>query len=104
MNVPLLAPPAKHWVCPRCDATAVTHEARPHTEMHQCAGLRGLIAPMVPPGVRAEHRVREREDYIGDELVQLHEGRPVMSITTVRDEGEDCTVFAPTARARLNAF
>ncbi|GAB3156244.1 hypothetical protein GCM10027258_62380 [Amycolatopsis stemonae] len=104
MNVPLLAPPERRWACPSCDATAVTREARPHTEMHQCTGLRGLIAPMVPAGVRAEHRLREREDYIGDELVQLHEGRPVMNVTTVRDEGQDVTVFAPTARASLAAY
>jgi len=27
--------------------------------------------------------------------------RPVMNITTTRDEGQDCTVFAPTASAGL---
>lgn len=41
----------------------------------------------------------EREDYMGKENVQLSEsGRPIMNITTTRDDGEDCTVFAPCAR------
>jgi hypothetical protein len=57
---------------------------------------------MVPAGTRAKVYAREREDYIGGELVQLHEGRPVMSVITERDEGQDCAVFAPTAVARLS--
>jgi hypothetical protein len=57
---------------------------------------------MVPAGTRAKVYAREREDYIGDELVQLHEGRPVMSVITERDEGQDCAVFAPTAVAHLS--
>jgi hypothetical protein len=100
MNVPLLQLPEQRWECPSCDLQEVTREARVHTRMHACKGLAGLTAPMVPAGTRAEHRPREREDYIGDELVQYAPGtgRPVMSVTTITDEGEDCTVYAPTAR------
>lgn len=100
MNVPLLSPPEQRWECPhpRCDVTDVTREARPHTRMHQCAGLGGITVPLVPAGTRAEFRVHEREDYVGDERVQLHGGRPLMNVTTVRDDGQDVTVFAPTAR------
>jgi hypothetical protein len=41
---------------------------------------------------------QEREDYVGKELVQTDgEGRPIMSVITTRDEGQDCAVLAPTA-------
>jgi len=33
----------------------------------------------------------------------MHDGRPVMNVTTIRDDGQDCTVFAPTATARIEA-
>lgn len=98
----LLAPPEHRWECLSCDLKEVTHEQRPHTRMHDCARLGGLSIPMVPEGTRGEHRVVEREDYIGSERVQLRDGRPVMNVTTIRDEGQDCTVFAPTARAHAS--
>lgn len=94
----LLAPPERRWSCPNCDLQDVTREHKPHTRMHPCAGLRGLTAPMVPAGTRAKVEAHEREDYIGGDLVQLHEGRPVMNVTVTRDEGQDALVFAPTAR------
>lgn len=103
MNVPILAAPEQHWECPSCSLEQVTKRADVHTEFHHCRGLAGLWAPMVPEGTRAEHRAHEREDYIGKELVQLHNGRPVMNLTTVRDDGEDCTIYAPTADARGQA-
>lgn len=102
MNVPILAP-QQRWECPSCDLRQVTHRADAHTEFHHCRGLAGLWAPMVAAGTRAEHRPVEREDFIGKELVQLHEGRPVMSLTTVRDEGQDCTIYAPSATASGSA-
>lgn len=101
--VPLLRPEHR-WECPSCPATDVTHEAQPHTRMHACRGLKGLTAPMVPAGTRAEHRALEREDYVNGDNVQVDgEGRPVMSVITVRDDGQDCTVYAPTASARGDA-
>lgn len=102
MNVRLLQVPETRWECPSCPLTDVTRQAGPHSRMHPCAGQAGLTVPMVPAGTRAEHRQHEREDYIGDELVQLAPGtgRPVMSVTTTRDDGQDCTVYAPTATAR----
>lgn len=97
MIVPLLSRESR-WECPACDFTDVTHEANPHTRYHSCRGMRGLSVPMVPAGTKAKHVAREREDYIAGERVQLDAaGRPVMSVTTVRDDGEDCTVFAPVA-------
>jgi len=100
----LIDPPEHRWECPNCDHTHVTRETAPHTPFHPCRGLRGgLTSPMVPAGTRAKVEAREREDYIGNELVQLHNGRPVMSVVVTRDDGQDCAVFAPTARARITS-
>lgn len=91
--------PRQMWHCPACGQEHLSREARPHTPFHACAALGGLSAPYIAAGQRGEHRVIEREDYVGGELVRLVDGRPVMSIVTVRDDGQDCTVFAPTATA-----
>lgn len=100
MTLPLLNT-IRHWTCPNCGATATTNEPRPHTKFHTCPKLRFLTAPMVPAGTKAKVVAHEREDYVGSELVQTDEaGRPVMSITTERDDGQDAVVFAPTATAR----
>ena len=86
----------QHWVCPNCPVTAVT-EGQPN-RFHHCPGLRGLQAPMVLEGVRCKIVVEERQDYIGREDVRLDStGRPVMALRTVRNDGEDLLVFAPTA-------
>lgn len=92
-----LVTPVTRWTCPNCSTEDVTSEARPHTRYHACPGLNGLVAPMVPAGTKAEVRAVEREDYIGTERVQLHDGRPVMAVVTTRDNGQDVAVFAPTA-------
>lgn len=96
MNV-ILQPPERRWECPNCSLEQVTRDARPHSRMHPCKGLRGLTAPMVPAGTRAKVVAHEREDYISGERVTLHEGRPIMNVTTTRDDGEDVAVFAPLA-------
>ena len=88
----------KHWVCPNCVATHVTHEQRPHTPFHRCKGLRGITAPYIPEGTRASVQTREREDYINGETVTTNiDGRPIMSVVTFRDDGQDCAVMAPCA-------
>lgn len=93
------------WYCPECGATATTTEPRPHSQYHVCPKLRFLSAPMLRKGTAGKMEVREREDYVGDELVRLdpERGRPVMSIVTTRDNGQDAMVFAPTARADSRA-
>lgn len=95
----MLQPREQRWVCPNCDVTATTRKAEPHSQFHSCAGLHGLTTPMVADGVRCKVQAIEREDYIGREQVQLAPGtgRPVMSAVTTRDDGQDCTVYAPTA-------
>jgi hypothetical protein len=98
-NIPILQP-EQRWECPNCTLTDVTHEAKPHTRMHTCRGLKGLTAPMVPAGTRCKVEAVEREDYIGSEEVTYDgEGRPIMRVETTRDEGNDVAVFAPLARS-----
>lgn len=93
--------PTRLWECPNCVTRARTTEPKPHTPFHQCPGLRGLSAPMVPAGTRAKVETVEREDYVGMDDVQVDgEGRPVMAIVTTRDEGQDRAVLAPCATAR----
>jgi hypothetical protein len=57
----------------------------------------------VAAGIKAKLTINERGDYVGKDLVQTDGyGRPVMSITTTRDDGEDCTIFAPAAQAEMH--
>lgn len=84
------------WHCPSCGLEAVS--TTPDVRWHICGALAGLNAPMVPFGQSAKHVVNQREDYEGKDTAQRDaNGRVVMSITTVRDDGQDCTVLAPTA-------
>jgi hypothetical protein len=90
---------AKNWVCAKqCGSHATTYDdALPH---HSCREFGGLTVPLIVAGTKAELIVVEREDYVGSELVQTNDaGRPVMSVITRRDDGEDCTIYAPTAGA-----
>lgn len=94
----------RRWECPNCDFTDVTHEAAPHTRFHNCPGLAGLSAPMVPAGTRCKVEAVERGDYVGGQLVQTDgNGRPVMSVVTTRDDGTDAAVYAPTATVNLRS-
>lgn len=78
----------------------MTRMSEPHTPFHNCGALAGIIAPFVEWGTKAKIEANERQDFIGTEQVRTDdEGRPVMSVTTTRDDGQDCTVFAPTATA-----
>lgn len=93
--------PERHWACPNCTQTAVTHEARPHTRFHACPGLRGITAPLVEAGSDCKVVANDREDYVGEERPQLFDGRPVMNVTTEYADGHtDVVVFAPTATAK----
>jgi hypothetical protein len=101
--VVLLQPPLRRWECPNCDRAVVTRDAAVEAPYHNCRGLHGLSAPLIPAGTRARVEAREREDYVGDERPHTVEvdgkPRPVMSIVVTRDDGQDCTVLAPQARA-----
>lgn len=98
----ILEPPARMWECPNCDFKDVTREAKPHARMHNCRGMRGLSVPMVPLGTRCAVVAKEREDYVGKDVVTYDgENRPIMAVETVRDDGNDIAVYAPCASAEL---
>lgn len=87
------------WECPNCDLQEISYEPKPHSRFHNCRGLRGLTAPMVPAGTKCKIEAVERGDYEGDEVTTKDgEGRPIQSIVTTRDNGQDCAVLAPQAR------
>ena len=92
----------RHWHCNACGKDDVTRDDGTGTRFHICPKMRGLSVPFTLAGVKAKLTLNEREDYVGDELVQLdpERKRPVMSIVTERESGQDCVVFAPTATAR----
>ena len=86
----------RRWSCPRCTSAGVTVDGK--TPMHPCRGLAGLMVPLVPEGTRCKIEAVERGDWIGTEMVQTdRNGRPFMAVVTTRDDGQDCTVYAPTA-------
>jgi hypothetical protein len=59
---------------------------------------------MVPAGTKCKVTQRDREDYVGGELVQTDgEGKPLMAVVTTRDDGEDCAVYAPCATADVRS-
>lgn len=102
MAVVLLTLPPVHWVCSHCPAEVVT-SGTVTNRFHECRGLAGITAPMVPAGVRWQVRMVEREDYIGTEDVRYDgNGRPVMAVVTDRPDGSnDAVVFPATARMRI---
>lgn len=100
VSVPLLDTEHR-WSCPNCHIQSITHETRPHTQMHSCHGMAGLTVPLVPAGTRCKIVAVEREDYLGGENVQRDgNNRPIMAVITTRDDGQDCTVYAPVAQVK----
>lgn len=101
MSLPILRHPIIHWECERCPALAQTNDVPlTSTRFHGCAALGGAQLPMTQRGSGARVVLREREDYIGAERVQLINGRPVMAAVTERPDGStDAAVYAPNAHA-----
>lgn len=92
------------WYCPTCGKTDQTRETRPHARVHACSKTRGLTIPYLPAGTKAKVELVEWQDYVGKEMVQVdpERKRPIQSVVTTRDQGQDVTVFAPTATMRGN--
>jgi hypothetical protein len=58
------------------------------------------MVPLILVGTKAKVETVERQDYVGKELVQTDsEGNVIMATVVTRDEGQDCTVYAPCAVA-----
>ena len=109
-HTPVLLDPTKRWECISCGDQRVTTTPQIITPLHQCKAHNGLDVPYteVPPGQRelrkhaARHVVREREDYVGQEIVAYHNGRPLLALVTERADGSnDARVYAPAAQARI---
>ncbi len=92
-------------VCTHCGHRALPQQVglRPGdgaAQFHECPAL-GILAPLLPEGLSAKVEKREREDYEGTDHGALRldsDGRPIANIQTIRDDGEDCVVFAPLAK------
>lgn len=88
------------WECPNC---AVTDRTRPlpanAARFHQCAGLHGLTAPLVPAGTDCKVTAVERGDYLRDEQQRTgDDGRPYMAVVTEHADGRtDAAVFPGVA-------
>ena len=95
----VMLPSVREWYCPNCKTRAQLPLPKPRqTHFHTCPRLRGLSAPLIPAGTAAKVEAMDREDYVGKDKVQIDEnGRPVMSVVTTRDNGQDTAVFAPAA-------
>ncbi len=95
------------WYCPNCGLRDSTPDVRLKpgervSRVHTCPALGSIMAPMLPAGLKAKVYAREREDYVGTEKVLLNSaGRPIMSVVTEREDGQDAIVFAPTATASV---
>ena len=89
------------WQCPSCGLTERTKPLP--NRWHVCPKLKGLSVQLVRAGTKAKYEVVERQDFVANERVQLlgEDKRPVMSVVTTRDDGQDVVVFAPTALAKL---
>jgi hypothetical protein len=101
VTVPVLTR-TQSWYCPNCTAEHVSTGPVPHVIFHTCKGLRGLNAPFLPKGTKAKVEAVERGDYVGNERVQVdpQHKRPIQSIVTTRDNGQDTVVLAPSATLR----
>ena len=87
------------WSCPNCHLTTVTRGPFLPNRMHHCPKLHGITAPLMRSGVKAKVEAMVRQDYVGGEIVTYDERRkPIMSVITTRDNGQDTAVFAPVAQ------
>lgn len=100
--MPLIDPGYVDWHCPQCGKTARTRPVP--NRWHQCPRLKGINVQMLRKGVAGSIRIVERQDYVNGDRVQLlgEDKRPVMSVVTVRDSGQDVVVYAPTASAKAD--
>ena len=86
------------WYCPACKKEDITTVINPHVRLHSCPKMFGMSTPFVRKGTKAKLTAVERQDYVGKEQVQADDrGRPIMSIVTEREDGQDVVVFAPLA-------
>lgn len=90
----------KDWVCARdCGSHARTFDDKlPH---HRCKRMGGLMVALIPAGQKAKVEAIERQDYVGSDIVDYTDGKVIMSTVVIRDDGQDCTAYAPCATATV---
>jgi hypothetical protein len=103
-----VTPPAmavvQTWSCPnKCRPDFNTKGPFLPNRFHTCPKAHGITAPLVRAGTSAKVEVRVREDYVNGEILTYDDrNKPVMSVITTRDNGQDTAVFAPKATAGLD--
>lgn len=104
-QIPLLKPQYEDLHCPNCGYAERLPEPLPpgSSRFHNCVKLHNLSAPLVP--VKADCKVEavNRDDYLGDEIVNMgDDGKAYMAIETTHADGHtDRAVNAGLAQARL---
>lgn len=97
----MILPPTV-WVCANGCGTTDRTPGSVSNRFHSCRALGDITAPLVPAGLACKVEALEREDYVGRDRAQCDaDGRPVMSVVTTRDDGQDCLVLAPCAVVRM---
>lgn len=91
------------WECPNCDMTDVCSVKPGQSRMHNCPGLKGLVAPLVPAGTKCKVERTNWEDYVRYDFAvrKDEEGTPVSAINVTRDDGNDVVVFPGAAVAKM---
>lgn len=105
-NAGILIDVDRRWQCNACGRLHVTKASSEgvQTPLHQCGALAGTWVPFVPAGSTHHIVVKEREDYAGkDTPFTDANGRAIQSVYTVREDGEDCHILAPTVNMTLRA-
>jgi hypothetical protein len=92
-----------HWECPNCDTKDVCSIGPGQVRMHNCPGLKGLTAPLVPAGTKCKVESTAWEDYVvNDAAVRKDDdGKPVSAINVTRDDGNDVVVFPGAAMMKM---
>lgn len=101
--MPVILSSDTSWECPNCDTQDVCSVKPGQTRMHNCPGLKGLVAPLVPLGTRCKTEVVEWEDYVRnpDAVRTDGDGRPVSAVNVTREDGNDVYVFPAAAHVRM---
>jgi hypothetical protein len=92
-----------HWECPNCDTQDVCSVKPGQVRMHNCPGLKGLTAPLVPAGTKCKVETTAWEDYVRHDFAvrKDEEGKPVSAINITREDGNDVIVFPSAAVAKM---
>lgn len=91
------------WECPNCD-TRDQYNVKPgQSRMHDCPGLKGLVAPLVPEGQHCKVEAEGWQDYVRHDDAVRHDGdgRPMSAVRVTREDGDDVVVFPATAMVRM---